>query len=141
MNIAFRRFLHNHGNIATEGSPKPGLCPTLISKDFKGSLKVKRPRLNLLPDSVTTTTDLIRGHYSSEISVHSNIGSTVHSMALNSLYHCICTTAMTNIRSDRDSNLVPPGYKPQAIRMSHLGRPLAGQGPGSAIADMAGTWV
>ena len=35
MNIALRRFLHNHGNIATEGSPKPGLCPTLISNDFK----------------------------------------------------------------------------------------------------------
>ena len=32
MNIALRRFLHNHGNIATEGDPKPGLCPyTLIS--------------------------------------------------------------------------------------------------------------
>ena len=30
MNIALRRFLHNHGNIATEGSPKPGLCPTLM---------------------------------------------------------------------------------------------------------------
>ena len=28
----------HHGNIATEGSPKPGLCPTLISNDFKGSL-------------------------------------------------------------------------------------------------------
>ena len=38
MNIALRRFLHNHGNIATERSPKPGLCPTLISNDFKGSL-------------------------------------------------------------------------------------------------------
>ena len=38
MNNALRRFLHNHGNIATEGSPKPGLCPTLISNDFKGSL-------------------------------------------------------------------------------------------------------
>ena len=36
--IALRRFLHNHSNIATEGSPKPGLCPTLISNDFKGSL-------------------------------------------------------------------------------------------------------
>ena len=36
MNIALRRFLHNHGNIATEGSTKPGLCPTLISNDFKG---------------------------------------------------------------------------------------------------------
>ena len=38
MNIALRRFLHNHGDIATEGSPKPGLCRTLISNDFKGSL-------------------------------------------------------------------------------------------------------
>ena len=38
MNIALRRFLHNHGNIATEGSPKPGLCPTLISNDLNGSL-------------------------------------------------------------------------------------------------------
>ena len=34
MNIALRRFLHNHGDIATEGNPKPGLCPTLISNDF-----------------------------------------------------------------------------------------------------------
>ena len=38
MNIALRCFLHNHGDIATEGSPKPGLCPTLISNDFKGFL-------------------------------------------------------------------------------------------------------
>ena len=37
VNIALRPFLHSHGNIATEGSPKPGLCPTLISNDFKGS--------------------------------------------------------------------------------------------------------
>ena len=55
--------------------------------------------------------------------MHSTIGSTVHSMPLNSLEHCICTTTMTNIRPDRDSNLVPPGYKPQSIRMSHRGRP------------------
>ena len=38
MNITLRRFLHNYGNIATEKSPKPGLCPTLISNDFKGYL-------------------------------------------------------------------------------------------------------
>ena len=38
VNIAFRWFLHNHGNIATDGSPKPDLCPTLISNDFKGYL-------------------------------------------------------------------------------------------------------
>ena len=63
--------------------------------------------------------------------VHGTIGSTVHSMPLNSLEHCICTTTMTNIRPDRDSNLVPPGYKPQSIRMSHRGRPLTGRGPGS----------
>ena len=30
MNIALRRFLHNHGNIATEGSPKPGLYALLL---------------------------------------------------------------------------------------------------------------
>ena len=30
MNIALRRYLHNHGNIATEGSPDPGLCSPLI---------------------------------------------------------------------------------------------------------------
>ena len=39
--------------------------------------------------------------------VHSTIGSTVHTMPLNSLEHCIRTTTMTNIRPDRDSNLVP----------------------------------
>ena len=38
MNIALRRLLHNHGNISTEGSSKPGLFPTLISNEFKGSL-------------------------------------------------------------------------------------------------------
>ena len=55
--------------------------------------------------------------------VHSAIGSTIHPMPLNSLEHCICTTTMTNIRPDRDSNLVPSGYKPQSIWMSHRGRP------------------
>ena len=33
----------------------------------------------------------------------------------------ICTTTMTNIRLDRNSNLVPPGYKTQSIRTSHRG--------------------
>ena len=32
-----RRFLHKHGNIATEGSPKLGQCPTLIEW-FEGVL-------------------------------------------------------------------------------------------------------
>ena len=54
--------------------------------------------------------------------VHSTIGSTVHSRPLNSLEHCLCTTTMTNIRPDRYSKLVPPGYKPQLMRMSHRGR-------------------
>ena len=36
VNIALHRFLHNYGNIVTEGSPKSGPCPTLISNDFKG---------------------------------------------------------------------------------------------------------
>ena len=54
---------------------------------------------------------------------HSAIGSTVHSRPLNSVEHCICTTTMTNIRPDRDSNLVLPGNKPQSIRMSHQGQP------------------
>ena len=43
INIALQCFLHNHGNIATEGSPKPGLCPTLISNNFKGSLQCTVP--------------------------------------------------------------------------------------------------
>ena len=47
----------------------------------------------------------------------STTGSTVHSRSLNSLEHCICTTTTTNILPDRDSNLVPPGYEPQSIRM------------------------
>ena len=56
--------------------------------------------------------------------VHGAIGSIVHSIPLHSLEHCICTTTMTKIRPDRDANLVPPGYKPQSIRMIHRGRPL-----------------
>ena len=51
--------------------------------------------------------------------VHSTIDSTVNSMHLNSFGHCICTSTMTNIRPDRDSNLVPSGYKPQSMLMSH----------------------
>ena len=54
--------------------------------------------------------------------VHSTIRSTIHSMPLNNLEHCICTATMTNIRPDRDSNLVPPCYKLQSIQMSHRGR-------------------
>ena len=75
MNIVLRRFLHNLGNSATKIRPKPRLCPTLISSNFKGFLIM-----------------------------HSTIGSTVHSRPLKSLEHCICTTTMTIIWPDRDSN-------------------------------------
>ena len=55
--------------------------------------------------------------------LHSAHISTVHSIPSNSLERCIWTTTMTNIRLDRDSNLVPSGYKPQSIWMRHRGRP------------------
>ena len=38
--------------------------------------------------------------------VHSAIDSTVHSMPLNNLEHFMCTTTLTNILPNRDSNLV-----------------------------------
>ena len=59
VNIALRRFLHNHGNIATEGSPKPGLCPTLILNNLKGSLQYHRQHctpLNSLEHCICRTT-------------------------------------------------------------------------------------
>ena len=38
VNMALRRFLHNHDNIATEWSPKPGLSmPYSYLNDFEGS--------------------------------------------------------------------------------------------------------
>ena len=46
--------------------------------------------------------------------VQSTIGSTVHSMLLNSLEHCLCTTTMTNIRPD----------PPSSINLSATGRLL-----------------
>ena len=36
MNIALRRFLHNHGNIAIQGNPRE--YALLFLNDFKGSL-------------------------------------------------------------------------------------------------------
>ena len=57
VNIALRRFLQNHGNIATEGSPKPGLCSTHI--EWPQGLFI----------------------------VHSTIDSTAHSIPMNSLEH------------------------------------------------------
>ena len=46
--------------------------------------------------------------------------SIAHSRPLNSLEHCIFTTSMTNIRSDRDSNPVPLSFDPKPVRMSRL---------------------
>ena len=80
VNNDLRRFLHKYGNIATEQSPKSELCPTPLHYF-----------------------EWLQGY----IIVHGIIGSTVHSMPLNSLEHCICTTIMQNIRPDRDSHLTP----------------------------------
>ena len=68
---------------------------------------------------------------------HSAIGSTVHSRPLNSVEHCICTTTMTNIRPDRDSNLVLPGNKPQSIRMSHRGQPSGSVNGSTSVGNPA----
>ena len=39
VNFAIRRFLHNHGNSATNGSPTPGLdYALLLTNDYKRSL-------------------------------------------------------------------------------------------------------
>ena len=94
VNIALRRFLHNHGNIATKGSPKSGLYYTFIEQ-FQGLFIV-----------------------------HNTIDNTAHSRPLNSLEHCIGTTSMTNIRSGRVSYPVPLSSEPQLDRMSRRGRPI-----------------
>ena len=90
-------------------------CFTLLSAQSWQYRDRRKPEAGTMPYSYF---EWLQGFFI----VHSTIGSTVHSMPLNSMEHCICTTTMTNIRPDRDSNLVPPGYKPQSIRMSHLGR-------------------
>ena len=98
MNIALRRFLHNHEERSRDYAL---LLFRMTSRAFS--------------------------------SAQYTIGSTVHSRLLNSLEHWICTTTMTKIRPDRDSNLVPPGYKPQSIRMRHRDRlPLPRSEEGTA---------
>ena len=76
-------------NIATEGSQKPGLCPTFEWLLYSVQYHRQQCRPSL--------------------------------MHLNSFEHWICTTTVTNIWPDRDSNLVPPRYRPQLIQMSHRG--------------------
>ena len=62
VNIALRRFLHNYGNTATEGSPKPGLCSTLILEWFQAffigtiGITVKSMPLNSLEHCICLTT-------------------------------------------------------------------------------------
>ena len=53
--------------------------------------------------------------------VHSTMDSTVHSIPLNSLEHCICITAMTNIRAGRDSNPVHLSFEPRPDWISSRG--------------------
>ena len=72
----FTSFSAHCGNIATEGSPKPDYAILL----FRMSSRVL---------------------YSAQYL----IGSTVHSRPLNSLEHCICTTAMTSIRPTGITNI------------------------------------
>ena len=91
VNIVLRRFLHNHGNIATEGSPKSELFSTLIEWLQRFFI------------------------------VHSTIDNTAHSRPLNSLEHCIRTTSMAHITLGRDSKPVPLSFEPQLDRMSHRG--------------------
>ena len=88
-NIALRP-LHNHGYIATEGSPNLGLCPTRI--------------------------EWLDGFFR----VHSTIDRNAHSRHLNNLQHCIYTALMTNIRPGRDSKPVPVSFELQPDRMSHI---------------------
>ena len=68
VNMALRCFPHKHGNIATEGNPNSGLCPTHIEW-----LQV------FFIDQNT-------------------IESTAHARPLNSLQQFICTTPLSKIR-------------------------------------------
>ena len=72
-NIASIWFLLNHGNIATEESPKSELCPTLIK--------------------------WLQGFFA----VHSRptIDNNAYSRHLNKLEQCICTTSLTNRDSNQ----------------------------------------
>ena len=62
VNITLRRFVHKHGNVATEWILKLGLCPTVI--------------------------EWLRGFFI--VYNRLNIEITAHSESLNSLEHCIC---------------------------------------------------
>ena len=73
LNIAFRGFLHNYGEIATKRSLKSGLCPTVI--------------------------EWLQGF----LIMHNTVDSTAHSIPLNILEQCMLPPSMTTIRLGRDS--------------------------------------
>ena len=73
LNIAFRGFLHNYCEIATEGSLKSGLCPTVI--------------------------EWLQGF----LIMHNIVDSIAHSIPLNILEQCMLPPSMTTIRLGRDS--------------------------------------
>ena len=56
VNIALRRFLHNHGNITTEGSPKPGLCPINSEYQLKRDIPI-RPTIQRLAELLQIPTN------------------------------------------------------------------------------------
>ena len=87
---------HNHGNIATEGSPKSGMCPSLM--------------------------EWLQGLFI----VHSTIDSTAHSRPLNSLEHCIQyakpqwqASVPAGIRTQYYMS-----FEPRAVQMNHRPHPL-----------------
>ena len=88
-------------------APPPPRSPKQLSIDHRGEilLHVAFHVVTIVWQEEARSRDLLK-----DFIVYSTIGSTSHSRPLNSLEHfrLICTTMMTNIRSDRDSNLV--GY-------------------------------
>ena len=116
-NILHKRFLSNVVFQSRCWFLKNEYCLTSLSVQSWQYRDRRKPEAGTMPYSYF---EWLQGFFI----VHSTTGSTIHSRPLNSLEHCICTTTTTNIRPDRDSNLVPPGYRPQSIRMSHRGRPL-----------------
>ena len=77
VNIALRRFPHNHGNNATAGSPKSGLCPTFIER-LQGFF---------IMHSTMDLNTLIIDRVEYNIIIYYIIDSINN---LNSLDHCIC---------------------------------------------------
>ena len=96
INIALRRFLHNHGNIETEGSPKSGLYALLLFR---------------MTSSVLYSAKYHRQHC------------TLHAFEqFETLY---MHNHDDKYPSRPGFEPGTPGYKPQSIRMSLRGRPRA----------------